>query len=453
MAYTKIHPIKSTLKKAIDYISNSDKTDEKLLVSSFACSLQTAHLEFAKTREKFGINGDNLAYHCIQSFKPGEVTPEQAHLIGIQTADEFLKGKYEYVISTHIDRGHVHNHLIISGVNFETGLTFSTEHDQFKNPAWKQIRKISDDICLENKLSVIALPEKGYGKCYYEWLQEQRDNSYKGKLKRAIDDCIMTAESFDDFIKKMQEEKKYEYKIRGNSLSFKAEEQERFTRCSRRNFGWYYEPEQIKKRIERQVKKRSGKLEKDNGFYKSNDENAVGLNRWAALKNMQEASKVLNILTDYNIGSVEQLEEKISEQYDRRFDVVKELNDFEKEIRQQRELLKMLNSYWSSKPVHDEYLKSNEKKKYRSAHNRDLKIFESSKEWLRERYKGTALPNRSVLEMKISENESKREVLLEEYQTLKKSLKTLENAREKIETYSDIERSEELRKKNNGELE
>lgn len=453
MAYTKIHPIKTTLDKAISYIVNPEKTDDNLLVSTFACSEQTAYLEFAKTRERHKFKGENLAFHCIQSFKPDEVTPEQAHKIGIQTADEFLKGKYEYVISTHLDRGHLHNHIIICGVNFENGLAFGTEHDRKNNPAWKQLRKISDDICLENKLSVISMPEKGYGKCYYEWLQEQRDNSYKGKLKRAIDDCILSAESYDDFLKKMQTEKKYEYKIRGNSLSFRAEGQERFTRCSRKRLGWYYEPEQIEKRIARQLRKRTDKLVKDNGFYHSNDENAVGLNRWAALKNMQEASKILNVLSDYGIGSVPQLEEKISEQYDRRFDVVKGLNDYEKEIRSQRELLKMLQTYWNTKAVHDDYLKCSDKEKFKREHSRDLSIFQSSKEWLKERYTGTSLPNRSVLEMQISENESKRELLLDEYNSLKKSLKTLENLHEKIETYLDVERSEQQRKKANGELE
>lgn len=163
MAYTKIHAIKSTLDKAISYIVNPEKTDDNLLVSTFACSEQTAYLEFAKTRERHKFKGENLAFHCIQSFKPDEVTPEQAHKIGIQTADEFLKGKYEYVISTHLDRGHLHNHIIICGVNFENGLAFGTEHDRKNNPAWKQLRKISDDICLENKLSVISMPEKGYG--------------------------------------------------------------------------------------------------------------------------------------------------------------------------------------------------------------------------------------------------------------------------------------------------
>lgn len=451
MAYTKIHPIKSTVEKAIAYITNPEKTDEKILVSSFACSEQTAFLEFEKTRNKHHYSGKNLAYHCIQSFKPNEVTPEQAHKIGIQTADELLKGKYEYVISTHVDRGHIHNHLIICGVNFENGLSFGTEHDRKNNPAWKQLRKISDDICIENKLSVIEMPEKGYGKCYYEWLQDMKKNSYKSKLKNAIDSCVMTSDSFDDFLNRMQNEMKYEYKIRGHSLSFRAEEQERFTRCSRKSLGWYYDPEQIKKRIDRQVKKRTATISKDTGFYQINDDKAVGLNRWAALKNMQEASRLLNFLSDYGVGSVEQLDEKISDMYDQRFDVVQKLNDYESSIIEQRELLKMLNTYWKMKAVHDEFLRSSSKEKFKREHSKELSIFNSSKEWLREKYTGTTLPNRAVLEMKITEEETQREALLENYHDIKNSLNSLETAKGKIERYFELERDE--RKKSKGELE
>lgn len=451
MAYTKIHPIKSTVEKAIAYITNPEKTDEKIYVSSFACSEQTAFLEFEKTRNKHHYSGKNLAYHCIQSFKPDEVTPEQAHRIGIQTADELLKGKYEYVISTHIDRGHIHNHLIICGVNFENGLSFGTEHDRKNNPAWKQLRKISDDICIENKLSVIEMPEKGYGKCYYEWLQDMKKNSYKSKLKNAIDSCVMTSDSFDDFLNRMQNEMNYEYKIRGHSLSFRAEEQERFTRCSRKSLGWYYDPEQIKKRIDRQVKKRTATISKDTGFYQINDDKAVGLNRWAALKNMQEASRLLNFLSDYGVGSVEQLDEKISDMYDQRFDVVQKLNDYESSIIEQRELLKMLNTYWKMKAVHDEFLRSSSKEKFKREHSKELSIFNSSKEWLREKYTGTTLPNRAVLEMKITEEETQREALLENYHDIKNSLNSLETAKGKIERYFELERDE--RKKSKGELE
>ena len=118
MAYLKIFPIKVTDKKALDYITNPDKTDEKLLVSSFGCSPETADLEFSMTREmakKNGMDkGDNLAFHLIQSFKPGEVDAETAHRLGQQFANEVLKGKYEYVISTHVDKNHIHNHIIFN---------------------------------------------------------------------------------------------------------------------------------------------------------------------------------------------------------------------------------------------------------------------------------------------------------------------------------------------------
>ena len=119
MAVTKTHPIKSTLKAAIDYICNPDKTDGKLLVSSFGCSAETADIEFAWTRRHAIDKGTNLGRHLIQAFEPGEVTPEEAHRIGMELAREVLGGKYEFVLTTHIDKDHVHNHLIFNAVSFQ----------------------------------------------------------------------------------------------------------------------------------------------------------------------------------------------------------------------------------------------------------------------------------------------------------------------------------------------
>lgn len=116
MAVTKIHPIKSTLKKALDYIENPDKTDEKLFVSSYGCSYETADIEFQMLLDQAYQKGNNLAHHLIQAFEPGETTAEQAHEIGRQLADEVLQGKYPYVITTHIDKGHLHNHIIFCAV-------------------------------------------------------------------------------------------------------------------------------------------------------------------------------------------------------------------------------------------------------------------------------------------------------------------------------------------------
>ena len=128
MAVTKTHPIKSTLKAAIDYICNPDKTDGKLLVSSFGCTAETADIEFEWTRRQSIDKGTHLGRHLIQAFEPGEVSAEEAHEIGMQLAKEILGSKYEFVLTTHIDKGHIHNHLIFNAVSFtdhsDTSLQF-----------------------------------------------------------------------------------------------------------------------------------------------------------------------------------------------------------------------------------------------------------------------------------------------------------------------------------------
>jgi hypothetical protein len=120
MAITKIHPIKSTLNLAINYITSNDKTDEQILISSDGCSPSTAHLQFMNTREVNDTRGTVLARHLIQSFVPGEVSPEKAHEIGLALAKEVLNGEYEYVLATHVDRNHIHNHIIFNNVNLES---------------------------------------------------------------------------------------------------------------------------------------------------------------------------------------------------------------------------------------------------------------------------------------------------------------------------------------------
>ena len=112
MAYTNIHAIKATVDKAIEYICNPDKTDEQIYVSSYACAPETAAIDFKYTLDHCRENSPNKAYHLIQAFAPGEVGYEEAHRIGKELADKVLEGKYSYVVTTHIDKGHIHNHII-----------------------------------------------------------------------------------------------------------------------------------------------------------------------------------------------------------------------------------------------------------------------------------------------------------------------------------------------------
>ena len=176
MAVTKIKPVKSTLSKALDYIQNPDKTDGKMLVSSFGCSLETADIEFEFTIAQALDRGNNLAHHLIQSFEPGEVDYQKAHEIGKQLADAVTKGQYEYVLTTHIDKGHVHNHIIFCAVNFVDYHKYNSNKRSYYG-----IRNMSDRLCRENGLSVVVPQKGGKGKSYAEYLAEKTGTSWKGK--------------------------------------------------------------------------------------------------------------------------------------------------------------------------------------------------------------------------------------------------------------------------------
>ena len=240
MAVTKTHPIKSTLKAAIDYICNPDKTDGKLLVSSFGCSAETADIEFAWTRRHAIDKGTNLGRHLIQAFEPGEVTPEEALRIGMELAREVLGGKYEFVLTTHIDKDHVHNHLIFNAVSFQ-----DHKHYHSNKRSYHFIRRTSDRICKEHGLSVIVPRPGTRGKSYIEHQAEQNGTSYKAKLRSAIDRLLPGCADLEDLLRRLQREG-YELK-RGKYISARAPGQERFTRL--KTLGADYAEEALTARI------------------------------------------------------------------------------------------------------------------------------------------------------------------------------------------------------------
>ena len=256
MAITKTHPIKSTLKAAIDDICNPAKTDGSILVSSYGCSAQTADIEFSWTRRQAIDKGVNLGRHLIQAFEPGEVSAEEAHEIGMQLAREVLGGKYEFVLSTHIDKGHIHNHLIFNTVSFA-----DHKHYHSTKRSYHEIRRASDRLCKKHGLSVVT-PGQDKGKSYIEHTAAQTGTSYKAKLKAAVDRLIPASADFEDLICRLQQDG-YEIK-RGKYVSCRASDQERFTRL--KTLGVDYTEEAITTRIagrsrpSRQPKQRDGRI-------------------------------------------------------------------------------------------------------------------------------------------------------------------------------------------------
>ena len=314
MAYIKIFPIKVTDKKALDYITNPDKTDEKLLVSSFGCSPETADLEFSMTRKmakKNGMDkGDNLAFHLIQSFKPGEVDAETAHRLGQQFADEVLKGKYEYVISTHVDKNHIHNHIIFNAASF-------VDHHKYvsNKRSYHKLCRISNRICHENGLTT-SMPTGEKGKSYKENMEYHRGTSWKAKLRVAVDKAIWTSINYEEFLQKMQ---LAGYEVRqGKHLSFRAPEQKNFTYM--KSLGSYYSEENVRIRLAKNRSKAKvpkhlsieARLYINISTYVTAG-NREGFERWAKLNNLKEAARTFNYLSENNLLNYEDFQQHVSD--------------------------------------------------------------------------------------------------------------------------------------------
>ena len=315
MAVTKTHPIKSTLKAAINYICNPEKTGGKLLVSSYGCAAETADIEFSWTRRHAIDKGTHLGRHLIQAFEPGEVTPEEAHEIGMQLAKEILGGKYEFVLTTHIDKNHIHNHLIFNAVSFT-----DYKHYHSNKRSYHYIRRTSDRICKEHGLSVI-IPGKDKGKSYIEHQAAQAGTSYKAALKKAIDRLIPGSADFEDLLLRLQREG-YEIK-RGRYVSCRAPGQERFTRM--KTLGVDYTEETIASRIaggsrpSRRPKQRDGRISLLIDIQNNlKAQQSAGFAHWAKLNNLKQAARTMNFLTEHGITSYAELESRLADVAGRR---------------------------------------------------------------------------------------------------------------------------------------
>ena len=436
MAVTKIKAIRGTLSKAIAYILNPEKTDEKLLVSSYGCASETAAREFEWTRkiaEQKGMNPVRIiARHVIQSFEIGEVTPELAHEIGKQFADEILGGKYEYVLTTHIDKDHVHNHLIFNAVDF-------VDYHAYKSykRIYYDMREVSDRLCKENGLSVIP-PSQNKGMSYKEYTEAKRGTSWKQKLKQTIDRIVITAKDYDDFLRLMQEAG-YEIKP-GKYISFRAEGQERFTRS--KTIGENYTEERIKERIAGRTPRRNRRQTVPKGISLIGDIqerirliDSKGYEYKAKLTILKEAARTLNYLTENNLLQYADLEKKVEDihsSYDR---TGKELKGVEARLREVQPLIKNISNYQRLKPVYDAFQKAKDKPGFKAKHEAELVIFEAARSTLLAMQGDEKLPSLKTLKAEQAQLFEEQERLYAERNRLKKEAKQIETIKSNVDTF------------------
>ncbi|AVM69184.1 endonuclease [Lachnospiraceae bacterium oral taxon 500] len=431
MAVTKIKPIKSTLKKALEYIQNPDKTDDKMLVSSFGCSYETADIEFEFTLSQALDKGNNLAHHLIQSFEPGEVSFEKAHEIGKQLADAVTKGQYEYVLTTHIDKGHVHNHIIFCAVNFVDYHKYNSNKRSYYG-----IRNISDRLCYENGLSVIT-PEKGRkGKSYIEYQTAKTGTSWKGKLKEAVDLLIPQVKNFEELLEKLQASG-YEIK-RGKYISCRAPGQERFTRL--KTLGADYTEEAIRKRIAGIKSRAVKKLTQENEISLLIDienniklQQSAGYEHWAKIHNLKQAAKTMNFLTENNIRQYEDLISRIDEIVLDSEQTADNLKQVEKKLSDMSVMIKNISTYQKTKDIHRAYIKAKDKEAYRNEHESSLILYEASGKALKDAGV-TKLPDLTALQKEYSALQKKKEAIYSDYGKLKRKVKEYQKIKHNVDT-------------------
>ena len=415
MAVTKIKPIKSTLSKALDYIQNPAKTEEKMLVSSFGCSYETADIEFAYTLSQALEKGNNLAHHLIQSFEPGEVDYEKAHEIGRQLADAVTKGQYEYVLTTHIDKGHIHNHIIFCAVNFVDYHKYNSNKRSYYG-----IRNISDRLCRENGLSVVVPGRGSKGKSYAEYQAEKTGTSWKGKLKIAVDALIPQASDFADFLRLLQAAG-YEIKP-GKYISCRAPGQERFTRL--KTLGADYTEEAITERIKgRRTRAAKAPKQERGGISLVIDiQNSIkaqesrGYEHWAKIHNLKQAA-----------GALKGVERRLADM---------------------AVLIKNVSTYQKTKPVYEAYRAAKDKAAYRAAHESSLILFEAAAKAVKPALVGGKLPNVAALQAEYAALGEQKEKLYADYGRLKKQVKEYDVIKRNIDSILRRESEPERGKEN-----
>ena len=376
MAVTKIHPIKTTLKKAIDYICNGDKTDDEIYVTTHLCSRENAHKEFELTKKQFGSRTKTLAHHLIQSFVPEEVSFEEAHQVGIELCEKILEGKYEYVLATHIDKDHTHNHIIFNSIDVDEGKVYHSYYGSYMN-----IRSQSDTLCKEHNLSVIdqetqreinEIKQRKFVS-WHDWNEDKKGSSYKSRLQFDIDRSIKQSVNWQDFLDRM---KSFSYEIKlGKHIAFRKEGQQRFTRV--KTIGVNYTEERIKERILNKDKELGNIIDLTNN---NKAKSSKGYERWATKHNLKTAASTLVEIRNKGFNSMEELERGISRISTEKNELKREFDKLSWEQKRIKEVVKNIQICISKREHYEGYRKNPNDKIYMMMNKKDVEAYQKSYE-------------------------------------------------------------------------
>ena len=399
MATTRIMPLhvgkgrteSRAISDIIDYVANPKKTDNGRLITGYACDSRTADAEFLLAKRQYiaatgRVRGtdDVIAYHVRQSFRPGEITQEEANRLGVEFAKRFTKGNHAFVVCTHIDKSHIHNHIIWSAVNADCDRKFRNFWG-----STRAVRRLSDTICIENGLSIVENP-KPHGKSYNKWLGEQAKPSHREQLRVMIDRALEQKPADFDTLLQLLSEMGCEVSRRGKAIRLKAPGWKNVARMDDKLGAGYSEaeiravlagekqhtprkksivqpePPKVNLLVDIQAKLQAGK--------------GAGYARWAKVFNLKQMAQTLNYLNDHGLLDYKVLAEKTVAATARRNELSEKIKAAEKRMAEIAVLRTHIVNYAKTRDTYAAYRKAGYSPKFRSEHEADILLHQAAKQ-------------------------------------------------------------------------
>ena len=430
--------VAACLKSRTDYAQNPDKTEQGQLVSSYKCSPLTVDEEFMLSRRQYELvtgrrqKNDVIAYQIRQSFKPGEITAEEANKVGYELAMRFTKGKYAFLVATHTDREHIHNHIIYNS----TALDCNRKFRSFLLSGLA-VQRLSDLICLEHQLSVIE--KKPYRERQKRVLYPSKENN-RDRLCGIIDTILAEKpEDYEAFLQKL-EQQGFEVK-RGKHTAVKGKGQKRFIRF--RTLGTGYGEDEIKAVLEGKAKHQPHQKQplKEQSFQllvdiqgKMAEGKSVGYKKWATKFNLKEMSKTLLFLQEQKISSAEELRERAATATERYHAMGDSIKAAEARLTEIAVLKTHIINYAKTRSAYDSYRKSGYSKKFLDAHREEITLHKAAKAAFDEAGL-QKLPKVKELDAEFAELLTKKKAAYPDYRKARDEMQELVRAQKNVERF------------------
>ena len=465
MAVTRLIPlhinkgktIAQCLTDRLEYGKNGRKTEDGKYISSYECDPRTADEEFLLAKRQYlHITGrkqekDVIAYQIRQSFKPGEISPEKANEIGYELAKRFTKGRHAFIVATHTDRAHIHNHIYFNS----TSLDCKRKFRDFRF-SWKALSRISDRICLEHGLSIVE-PKRRKAK---KQIEHPKRPSLRDGLRAAIDVVLKKKpKDFDELIKLLEADG-YEFKD-GKHPAFRGTGQKRFLRL--RSLGDGYSEEELravisgKSELRRKEKKPQRRFKPGLNLLidiqeKLSRGKGAGYERWAKVFNLKQMAQVMCFLQENGLTSYDELSKKTDEMIARFNQLSEIIKISEKRLAEIAVLRTHIINYSKTRNVYVAYRKAGYSRKFYEAHREEIMLHKAAKEAFNQ-LNVKKIPRVKELNMEYAEVMKQKKAAYEEYRSVRKEMQDYVIARKTAATILEIDLEAEARKRQEQEKE